>query len=162
MKRNNYFFLILILLMTGVIISSCQKNSLLDDPDELMLKKSKGIISTTATSLTPIEELGKNLFFDESLSVNGKMSCATCHAPEVGFTEPDQQINITTVVYPGTIHVRFGNRKPPSAAYGGDSPVFYYDGTKWIGGMFWDGRATGLTLDDPLAEQAMGPFLNPA
>jgi len=27
--------------------------------------------------------------------------------------------------------------------------------------MFWDGRATGHTLGDPLAEQAMGPFLNP-
>ncbi|MBE0596257.1 MAG: cytochrome-c peroxidase, partial [Desulfuromonadales bacterium] len=26
---------------------------------------------------------------------------------------------------------------------------------------FWDGRATGWTLGDPLAEQAMGPFLNP-
>jgi cytochrome c peroxidase len=26
--------------------------------------------------------------------------------------------------------------------------------------MFWDGRATGWTLGDPLAEQAMGPFLN--
>ena len=28
--------------------------------------------------------------------------------------------------------------------------------------MFWDGRATGWTLGDPLAEQALGPFLNPA
>ena len=27
--------------------------------------------------------------------------------------------------------------------------------------MFWDGRATGRTLGDPLAEQAQGPFLNP-
>jgi len=27
--------------------------------------------------------------------------------------------------------------------------------------MFWDGRATGWTVGDPLAEQAMGPFLNP-
>ena len=27
--------------------------------------------------------------------------------------------------------------------------------------MFWDGRATGWTLHDPLAEQAQGPFLNP-
>jgi cytochrome c peroxidase len=26
--------------------------------------------------------------------------------------------------------------------------------------MFWDGRATGWTLGDPLAEQALGPFLN--
>ena len=31
----------------------------------------------------------------------------------------------------------------------------------WVGGMFWDGRATGETLGDPLAEQAQGPFLNP-
>ena len=27
--------------------------------------------------------------------------------------------------------------------------------------MFWDGRATGWQLGDPLAEQALGPFLNP-
>jgi cytochrome c peroxidase len=27
--------------------------------------------------------------------------------------------------------------------------------------MFWDGRATGWTLGDPLAEKAQGPFLNP-
>jgi cytochrome c peroxidase len=31
----------------------------------------------------------------------------------------------------------------------------------FVGGTFWDGRATGWTLGDPLAEQAMGPFLNP-
>ncbi len=27
--------------------------------------------------------------------------------------------------------------------------------------MFWDGRADGSVLGDPLAEQAKGPFLNP-
>jgi cytochrome c peroxidase len=31
----------------------------------------------------------------------------------------------------------------------------------FVGGTFWDGRATGWVLGDPLAEQAMGPFLNP-
>ena len=31
----------------------------------------------------------------------------------------------------------------------------------WIGGMFWDGRATGWSLGSPLADQARGPFLNP-
>ena len=31
----------------------------------------------------------------------------------------------------------------------------------FVGGMFWDGRATGETLGDPLAEQALGPFMNP-
>ncbi|MDX9786019.1 MAG: cytochrome c peroxidase [Desulfobacterales bacterium] len=116
-----------------------------------------------ADGLTPTEQLGKFLFFDENLSVKPGMSCATCHAPEVGFTGPDAVINDTLAVYPGVIHTRAGNRKPPTAAYGGQSPVMYYDEDEalWIGGMFWDGRATGLTLGDPLAEQAMGPFLNP-
>jgi cytochrome c peroxidase len=114
-------------------------------------------------SLTPEEHLGKLIFFDTNLSTPPGMSCATCHAPGVGFTGPDSAINQTSVVYPGVIHTRFGNRKPPTAAYGGDSPVLYYDETEelWIGGMFWDGRATGWALGDPLAEQAQGPFLNP-
>jgi cytochrome c peroxidase len=72
-------------------------------------------------------------------------------------------INATQAIYPGAVHVRAGNRKPPSAAYAGDSPVLYYDEAEevWVGGMFWDGRATGWMLGDPLAEQAQGPFLNP-
>jgi len=121
-----------------------------------------------AQSLTPeekekLEKLGKNLFFDENLSVNGQMSCASCHAPETGFTGPDSDINAGQAIYDGTIHTRAGNRKPPTAAYGGESPELYYDDADeaWVGGMFWDGRATGWVLGDPLAEQAMGPFLNP-
>jgi cytochrome c peroxidase len=124
------------------------------------------VVVTSASaqeSLTSKEQLGKLIFFDTNLSTPPGMSCATCHAPEVGFTGPDSAINETTVVYPGVIHTRFGNRKPPAAAYGGDSPVLYYDDNDevWVGGMFWDGRATGWTLGDPLAEQAQGPFLNP-
>lgn len=119
--------------------------------------------SLTAQTLSQKEQLGKFIFFDANLSTPTGQSCATCHAPEVGFTGPNSVINNTTVVYPGAIPTRFGNRKPPSAAYGGGSPIFYYD-TKahlFIGGMFWDGRATGWELGDPLAEQARGPFLNP-
>jgi cytochrome c peroxidase len=121
------------------------------------------VTSVLAQSLSPLEQLGKELFFDENLSTPPGMSCATCHAPEVGFTGPDSRINEETAVYPGVVFERFGNRKPPTAAYGGDSPVFYFDEVEglWIGGMFWDGRATGWTLGDPLAEQAQGPFLNP-
>jgi cytochrome c peroxidase len=113
--------------------------------------------------LNPLEELGKIIFFDENLSTPPGQSCATCHAPEVGFTGPDSTINASQAIYPGAVFVRAGNRKPPSAAYGGDSPVLYYDEYEgvWIGGMFWDGRATGWILGDPLAEQAQGPFLNP-
>lgn len=107
--------------------------------------------------------LGRAIFFDTNLSMNRTQSCASCHAPEVGFTGPDSLLNATGAVEPGAVPTRFGNRKPPTAAYGGDSPALYYSGVDggWIGGMFWDGRATGWMLADPLAEQAMGPFLNP-
>jgi cytochrome c peroxidase len=113
--------------------------------------------------LTPQEQLGEFLFFDENLSLNGNQSCATCHAAEVGYTGPDSAINAHGAVYEGSIPGAFGDRKPPTAAYGGASPVLYYDADEelWIGGMFWDGRATGQRLGDALAEQAQGPFLNP-
>jgi cytochrome c peroxidase len=121
--------------------------------------------STTGQTLTPKEELGKAVFFDTNLSDPPGQSCATCHAPQVGFTGPSSMVNATTVVYPGAVSTRFGNRKPPSAAYGGESPLFYTEkqgrSLQFVGGMFWDGRATGWQLGDPLAEQARGPFLNP-
>ncbi len=115
------------------------------------------------TSLSPKERLGKHLFFDARLSVPEGQSCATCHAPEVGFTGPTGEINQAGAVYEGAIKDRFGNRKPPTSSYGGDSPILHFDRKEnvWVGGMFWDGRATGKRLKDPLAEQAQGPFLNP-
>jgi len=39
--------------------------------------------------LSPVEELGKRLFFDEKLSSPEGQSRAVCHAPEVGMTGPD-------------------------------------------------------------------------
>jgi cytochrome c peroxidase len=116
-----------------------------------------------ALALTPVEELGRALYFDSNLSVPPGQACAACHAPETGFTGPDSYINETQVAYPGAVHNRAGGRKPPTAAYGGYSPVLHYDEAEelFIGGMFWDGRATGWTLGDPLAEQALGPFQNP-
>jgi cytochrome c peroxidase len=112
--------------------------------------------------LSPIEELGKRLFFDTDLSDPQGQSCAVCHAQQVGWTGPDEGLNSAGSVYEGAVKGRFGNRKPPTSAYVGDSPVLHIDeeGT-FVGGMFWDGRASGELLGDPLAEQAMGPFLNP-
>src|ERR1019366_5325588 len=112
-------------------------------------------------NLTQNEQLGKKLFFDPNLSTPSGLACAGCHGAEVGYTGADAAINAAGAVYEGAMVNRFGNRKPPSAAYAGDSPILHRHGTTWVGGMFWDGRATGSTLGDPLAEQAQGPFLNP-
>jgi cytochrome c peroxidase len=117
------------------------------------------IKTSTAAKLTPVEQLGKNLFFDKNLSSPPGQSCAACHDPLDGWTGPTEN---TSGVYEGALKGRFGNRKPPSSGYAGDSPVFFLDKEgNFVGGMFWDGRAMGAELKDPLAEQAGGPFLNP-
>lgn len=114
-------------------------------------------------ALKPREQLGKYLFFDTRLSVPEGQSCAACHDPQVGFTGPDEETNKAGAAYEGAVKERFGNRKPPASSYAGKSPVLHFDDKKkvWAGGMFWDGRATGKRMKDPLAEQAQGPFLNP-
>jgi len=116
-------------------------------------------IAEPLPKLSPIEELGKKLFFDTNLSSPPGQSCAACHDPKAGWTGATEN---PAGVYEGAAKGRFGNRKPPSSAYAGDSPVFHVnkDG-EFVGGMFWDGRATGAEWGDPLAEQAGGPFLNP-
>lgn len=111
--------------------------------------------------LRSVEYLGKQLFFDTRLSEPAGEACAACHGPGVGYTGPDETINAAGAVYEGATAGRFGNRKPPTAAYAGGSPVFADVAGTFTGGMFWDGRATGWRLGDPLAEQAGGPFLNP-
>lgn len=34
-------------------------------------------------------QLGRRLFFDPILSINGTVSCASCHQPDHGFASPD-------------------------------------------------------------------------
>ncbi len=118
-----------------------------------------------ATELTDGEQLGKQIFFDTSLSFAGDQSCASCHDPKVGWTGPIGAINGAGGVYEGSITGRFGNRKPPSSAYATQSPILHYVIEKkdalFVGGSFWDGRATGEKLGNPAADQAQGPFLNP-
>ena len=108
---------------------------------------------TAAAELSPKERLGRSIFFDDNLSVNQNQSCAACHAPESGWTGPDAAVNAGGSVYQGSIPGQFGDRKPPSSAYATQSPIFYQDKKGvFIGGNFWDGRATGEKLGNPAAD----------
>lgn len=80
-------------------------------------------------------ELGKQLYFDQRVSLNGTVSCATCHNPVKGWTD-----NLKTSV---GIDGQVGGRNAPTVlntAYGKT--------------MFWDGRAPSLE------GQAQGPIQN--
>ncbi len=114
------------------------------------------------STLSPNEELGKSIFLDQNLSINQNQSCASCHDLAWGWTGPDSVVNEHGAVYEGSINGSFGNRKPPSAAYATLSPIFHQDKKGlFVGGNFWDGRATGEKLGNPAADQAQGPFVNP-
>jgi cytochrome c peroxidase len=119
-------------------------------------------VAANVGALSPKERLGKRIFNDETLSLNRNQSCATCHAPGAGWTGPDTDINEHGAVYEGSVPGKFGDRKPPSAAYATESPILHRNKKGlFVGGSFWDGRATGERLGSPAAEQALGPFLNP-
>lgn len=120
-------------------------------------------VTIPAAELSAKEQLGMSLFFDKNLSLNGNQACADCHSPDTGFTGPHTSINAHGAVYEGSVPKRFGNRKPPSAAYATTAPILHFDANEelFIGGNFWDGRASGSKLGNPAADQALGPFLNP-
>jgi cytochrome c peroxidase len=115
--------------------------------------------SAQSADLSAKEMLGEHLYFDENLSQPDGQSCASCHHPDAAFVDPDAFLPVSEGVLPN----RFGGRNSPSAAYAMYSPIRYFDEVEglWIGGQFWDSRATGEELGDPLADQALGPFTNP-
>lgn len=87
--------------------------------------------------ITPSKvELGKLLFFDKRLSRNNTVACASCHKPELAFTD-GQAVSMG-------INGLKGTRSAPTAV----NRIFSE-------AQFWDGRA------QTLEEQSVGPFINP-
>jgi cytochrome c peroxidase len=107
--------------------------------------------------------LGERIFLDKNLSIGKNQSCSSCHDPAFGFSSPDGNVNAHGAVMEGSIAGRFAIRRPPSAAYA-MAPVFFYDAVDdaFVGGNFWDGRATGGVLGIPSADQALLPFVGPS
>jgi cytochrome c peroxidase len=118
-----------------------------------------------------VQTLGKLELFDKQLSVNSNEACSFCHMPYVDFTGPIPMLNLTTVAYPGSVRnqsadpaaSRYGHRKPQSYTYSPYFPALQYNQTQgdFYGGNFWDLRATGAYLQNPAAEQAQDPPVDP-
>ena len=108
--------------------------------------------------LSTAEQLGKDIFFDKTLSNPIGLSCATCHLPSAGFTGESSAVNKAAGPMPGVVPGRFGHRKPQAVPYATFSPYGpYYSGDLqvWLGGNCWDGHAP-----DTVAQARM-PFLDP-
>lgn len=102
-------------------------------------------------SISEIQALGREIFFDAGLSSPPGQSCATCHDPNRGFSDP---ISSDSPTSQGAVAGRFGFRNSPSLSYSAFSPPFHFSTVDedFIGGQFWDGQASTLQ------EQARRPF----
>src|SRR5258705_98305 len=131
--------------------------------DRIEAEAAKLLAAPPDNQIQQIELLGKLMLYDKQLSVNRNEACAFCHMPETGFTGPISELNATTVAYPGSVRTRFSQRKPQSHAYAPFAPALHYNASQgdFVGGNFWDMRATGIRLRNPAAEQAQAPPLNP-
>jgi cytochrome c peroxidase len=107
--------------------------------------------------------LGGLLNFDENISAFKNTACASCHMPYAAFGGPIPSENLTTAAYVGSYRDRAAKRTPQRYPYSHTFPVLNYDHTQelFFGGNFWDGRATGMKLQAPDAEQAQGPPVDP-
>jgi cytochrome c peroxidase len=81
--------------------------------------------------------LGKRLFFDKNLSLNGRLSCSSCH-DVLGGSGDDGAATSTG------IDNQVGSRNAPTVWNAAFQSV-----------LFWDGRARSLE------DQAKGPLINP-
>jgi cytochrome c peroxidase len=115
------------------------------------------------TRAAALQSLGRNLFFDVSLSASGKMACATCHDPKHAFGPP----NALAVQLGGKDMRQQGFRAVPSLEYLQVVPQFtahYFESSDEgdesvdngpTGGLTWDGRV------DRRRDQAGVPLLSP-
>jgi cytochrome c peroxidase len=98
-------------------------------------------------------QLGALVFADTSLSRPAGQGCADCHAANTMFRDPESDRSTSM----GAVAGRFGARNAPSAMYARFVPPLHYDAAAhgWVGGLFWDGRASSLE------QQAGMPMLHP-
>jgi cytochrome c peroxidase len=160
-KVKQLFFAILGM----AFLASCQKD-LTETQSEIDQKRVRGL----NTTLSDKAVLGRAIYFDASFSnPAGMQSCSSCHLPETGFVgrgdlpSAANSRGFIAGIGEGAVSGAFGGRKPPSAAYATFAPSFTFDAAndEFIGGLFWDGRATGAVTGEPAGDQAIGPFLNP-
>ncbi len=114
-----------------------------------------GAAQAAPQPLSPLQELGKSMFFDPALSASGKLACATCHDPRYAYGPPPGR----AIALGGPGMNRSGTRAVPSLRYLREVPPFkeryqFVDGDVGpVGGLMWDGRGASLE------EQAKLPLL---
>ncbi len=150
MKNNGKLHLLGLLLVLSILIAanfglraSAQSSAggpVLPVGKTIQIKTPLGLPPVPIPADNPLTEetiaLGRRLYYDPQLSVDGTISCASCHAPQFAFSDEHQ--------------VSFGVGKKTGTRH---SPTVINSAYNTL--QFWDGRAPSLE------EQAKGPMANP-
>ncbi|MFZ0808105.1 MAG: cytochrome c peroxidase [Candidatus Sulfotelmatobacter sp.] len=134
------FFFILLLAIPAIGLCQGQNQPIMPIGHPVQIKAPLGLPPVVIPSDNPPTAetiaLGRRLFYDPILSVDGSVSCASCHSPQFGFADPRP-------VSEGVGKKTGARHSPPvvNAAY--------------FKVQFWDGRAPTLET------QAEGPVQNP-
>lgn len=138
--------------------------------------ESQALTAARSGTLDPyhqVETLGKLEIFDPKLAVHGNLACSFCHDPAAGYANGvsilsvftgGSSIGSTHITSPGAYpNYRMAKRNPQSYSYAPYNSVLRYLPAQadFYGGNFWDGRATGYRLQNPAAEQAQDPPVDP-
>lgn len=146
MKRTSFFFLFLLAFaLTALFLA--QRSQIVSASDAarptgapITIKVPLGLPPVPIPADNPPTAetiaLGRRLYYDSGLSVDGTVACATCHNPALGFTDNKPVSN--------GVQNKTGTRNAPTVVNSA-----YYEL------QFWDGRAPSLE------KQAEGPMANP-
>ncbi|MFN8236566.1 MAG: cytochrome c peroxidase [Chitinophagales bacterium] len=144
-KKRKYVFIIFLLTLV-----SCNSNR--NTAPETFYYSSEAAFLSNNDGLSDSALVGKLMFFDKNLSEPAGTSCATCHSPMSGFSDPRH-----TAFSVGSRNEP-GMRNAPSISYMGFAPNRKEELVRGVmeevGGFFWDGRAEFLN------EQALFPLIN--
>jgi cytochrome c peroxidase len=139
MKRGLTFFLFMLFI---IAFKSCKKDveilNYTPTPYNLVIPAGLPPMPIPIDNPLTVEgvELGRRLFYDELLSGNNTMSCATCHHPSLNFTDT----------------ARFSTGITGAVGTRNSMPLINLG---WQTSFFWDGR------NNTLEEQVLHPVINP-
>ncbi|MEZ5353509.1 MAG: cytochrome c peroxidase [Bryobacteraceae bacterium] len=149
---RNYFTLVTVLIVSILGLSSCSSAPVAKNEEQkveapaapvgtvIEIKAPLGLPPVPLPADNPPTAdtiaLGRKLYYDAKLSVDGTVSCAFCHNPKMGFSD-GQKTSLG-------VKAQRGGRNAPTVWNSAYSTV-----------QFWDGRSPSLE------DQAGGPMQNP-
>jgi len=100
--------------LAGAVFAAEPQGSSGENPHPIRL------VRPPVTPLSAMAQLGRQIFYDASLSSSGKLSCSSCHSPQQAYGPP----NDGPVMLGGPKLTRQGARAVPSLTYLERQPAF--------------------------------------